>query len=235
MNKRTEGLMEIEQTFSRGSCSGIYSSGASAIQRRRQSAFSDAASPMKLGTYAPYQGDDSNPGAQTMRTFVFAAALLLIGGSTGFAQNNKIGDIEVAHPWATATNGTQQNSIAVYMSLTDHGTAPDQLISASSPISQKVQLRVFNVDNGVYGLHRINAIEVTPDASPVLLRPGSARIQLEGLKEPLRAGKAFPLSLTFNHAGQIPVEVQVESPRMAMGQSALRNAFDPAAIHGGLQ
>ena len=35
-------------------------------------------------------------------------------------------------------------------------------------------------------------------------------IMLQGLKEPLQAGKFFPLTLTFEKAGQREIEVAVE-------------------------
>jgi periplasmic copper chaperone A len=151
-----------------------------------------------------------------MKTFALATTLLVIGGGVAFAQNDKVGDIEIARPWAPAMSGSQLTNSAAYMSLTDHGTAPDELISASSPVAQKVQLHVFDVENGVYGMRRVDAIAVAPGAAATVLRPGGAHVMLEGLKQPLQAGDTFPLSLTFKHAGEIQVKVQVESPQTAM-------------------
>ena len=42
------------------------------------------------------------------------------------------------------------------------------------------------------------------------LEPGAMHIMLQGLKEPLQAGKSFPLTLTFEKAGQREIEVAVE-------------------------
>jgi copper(I)-binding protein len=44
---------------------------------------------------------------------------------------------------------------------------------------------------------------------------------LEGLKQQLNAGETFPLTLIFKNAGQLRVEVRVESP-----QAAMENASD---------
>jgi periplasmic copper chaperone A len=108
-------------------------------------------------------------------------------------------------------------------------------VTASSPVAQRVQLHVFDVENGVYGMHPINAIEVTPGPAATVLRPGGAHVMLERLKQPLRAGDTFPLLLKFRHAGEIRVEVQIASPRIATAASAWKDSFAPLALHGGLQ
>jgi hypothetical protein len=147
-----------------------------------------------------------------MKTIALATILFVIGAGAASAQNAKTGNIEVAHPWAPAPAAAELTNSAAYMILTDQGTAPDQLISASSPIAQKVELHVFDVENGIYGMHRVAAIQVSPGAAVTVLRPGGAHIMLEGLKQRLKAGESFPLSLTFKNAGEFGVQVQVKSP-----------------------
>jgi periplasmic copper chaperone A len=109
------------------------------------------------------------------------------------------------------------------------------LFSASSPIAQNAEFRVFDVKNGVYGMHEARDIELSPGAPDTVLRPGGAQLVLEGLQKSLQVGKTFPLSLTFEEAGNVRVEVQTENPRMIMGESILTNSFSSAALHGGLQ
>jgi copper(I)-binding protein len=55
----------------------------------------------------------------------------------------------------------------------------------------------------------VEAIEVTPGA-PIVLQPGGLHVMLIGLKAPLKEGERFPLTLTFERAGTIEVEVVVE-------------------------
>ena len=78
-----------------------------------------------------------------------------------------------------------------------------------------MELHVFDVKNGGYGMHPVDAIEVSPGAASTVLRPGGAHVMLEGLEQPLKAGEHFPLSLTFKYAGKVQVEVLVESPQAA--------------------
>jgi periplasmic copper chaperone A len=148
----------------------------------------------------------------------FAMALLAFGISTAWAQNTKVGDIEIDHAWAPAA--TEASNSAAYMRLTDAGAKPDELVSASSPVAQQVQLHVFNVENGIYGMHPVNAIEVMPGAAATILRPGSAHVMLEGLKQPLKSGESFRLSLIFKNAGKVQIEVPVKSSQEAIAQAS---------------
>jgi periplasmic copper chaperone A len=150
-----------------------------------------------------------------MKRIAIATALVVLVVGAASAQTDKVGDIVVAHPWAPPMTGPKLTNSAAYMRLTDQGTKPDELISASTPVAQKVELHVFNVENGIYGMHPVHAIEVSPGAASTVLQPGGAHVMLDGLKQPLKAGETFPLSLTFKNAGQLRVAVRVESPQIA--------------------
>jgi periplasmic copper chaperone A len=140
------------------------------------------------------------------------------------AETDRVGDIEVVHPWVAATTETKLTNSAVYMSLTDGGTRSDELVTASSPVAQKVELHVFDIENGVYGMHKIDAIAITPGAASTVLRPGGAHVMLESLKRPLRAGTTIPLTLTFQNAGTLTIEVPVESPQPAVADAPVAQA-----------
>lgn len=147
-----------------------------------------------------------------------AVALLGLGISAAFAQQAKVGTIEVDNAWAPAANKTAND--AAYMRLVGLGAKPDELVSATSPVAQKVELHVFDVRNGVFGMHPVDGIEVAPGAAATVLRPGGAHVMLEGLNRPLKAGESFPLSLTFKNAGQVQVEVSVRGRSAVVGQGA---------------
>jgi periplasmic copper chaperone A len=158
-----------------------------------------------------------------MKTVAIAAVLALTAGAA-FAQTDRVGDIEVGHPWVAATTETELTNSAVYMSLIDRGSRSDELVAASSPVAQKGELHVFDVENGVYGMHKVNAIAITPGAASTVLRPGGAHVMLESLKRPLRAGTTMPLTLTFRNAGTLTIEVPVESPQPAVADAGVAQA-----------
>jgi periplasmic copper chaperone A len=153
-----------------------------------------------------------------MKRITIAAALVVLVSGAAFAQG-KVSDIHVDHVWAPAMTGGKLTNSAAYMRLTDRGTEPDELISASSPVAGKVELHVFGVESGVYGMHRVDSIRVSPGAAATVLQPGGAHVMLEGLKRPLKAGETFPLSLTFKKAGEVNVEATVEDQQVAKVKS----------------
>jgi periplasmic copper chaperone A len=153
-----------------------------------------------------------------MKHLVLATVVLALGIGTACAQSAKIRAIEIGHPWAPAAN--KLSNSAAYMRLVDTGPKPDELVSASSPVAQKVQLHVFDVENGIYGMHPVTAIAVTPGAAATILRPGGAHVMLEGLKQPLKVGESFPLSLTFKNAGKVQIEVSVQNSQRAIAQAS---------------
>jgi len=152
-----------------------------------------------------------------MKCLALATTLLAFGIGTACAENAKVGDIEIDHAWAAAT--TKATNSAAYMTLINTGTKLDELVSATSPVAHKVALHVFDVKNGVYGMHAVDAIAVMPGAAATVLRPGSAHVMLEGLRQSMKAGEHFPLSLTFKDAGKVQIEVTVEGSPEATAQA----------------
>lgn len=142
-----------------------------------------------------------------MRTLTLAALMMVAAGGA-LAHGFKAGAIEIDHPWARATAPSAQNG-AAYLVLNGTGRESDRLVSAATPIAEKAELHTHLMDNGVMKMRPVDAIEVTP-GSPTALQPGGLHIMLFGLKQPLAKGKAFPLTLTFEKAGSVTVQVDVE-------------------------
>ncbi len=57
----------------------------------------------------------------------------------------------------------------------------------------------------------VEAIEIAP-GEPAVLQPGGLHIMLMGLAAPLETGKPFPMTLVFENAGSVDVEIQVTDP-----------------------
>lgn len=148
-----------------------------------------------------------------------AAAMLIAGTGIALAHGYKAGSIEIGHPWARATASSAPNA-AAYLVLNNAGAEADRLVSVSTPVADKAELHTHLVDNGVMKMRPLTAIEVTP-GSPTTLAPGGLHIMLLGLKQPLAKGKAFPLTLVFDKAGPVTVQVDVQA------------AGDGAPAHGG--
>lgn len=125
------------------------------------------------------------------------------------AHDYSAGDLKIDHPWARATPGAITTG-AVYLSVTATGSAPDRLVAAATPRAAKAELHTQMMDGDVMKMRALSAIEINP-GEPAVLKPGSLHIMLVGLTAPLREKDRFPLTLTFEKAGKVDVDVLVES------------------------
>ena len=124
------------------------------------------------------------------------------------AHDYRFGDIEIVHPWARATAAMAKTG-AVYVTLANQGGEVDRLLGVATPRARKARLHGHIVADGIVKMRPVKAIEISP-GEPAVLEPGGFHIMLMGLKAPLEAGTAFPLTLSFEKAGAIEVEVLVE-------------------------
>ena len=160
-----------------------------------------------------------------LKPLVIAGCLLvslLIPGAAA-AQT---GQVEIKDAWARATPGKAENGAAY---LTIETPAPDKLVAVSSPAAKKTTLHTMTMDGGVMKMRPLDGLDV-PANQPVMLKPGGIHIMLQGLNEPLQAGKSFPLTLTFEKAGERKVEVAVEKPG-AMGPEGHAGMQMPMPAH----
>lgn len=132
------------------------------------------------------------------------------------------GDIAVSSPWARASAPNAPNG-ACYLEIANTGREPDRLVSAASPAAAKVELHTHLMDNGVMKMRPVEAFEVSP-GEPQVLRPGGNHIMLMGLKEPLKPGASFPVTLTFAKAGAVTVDVPVQAAGAMTGPDATPGA-----------
>lgn len=138
-------------------------------------------------------------------------ALPLLAALPAAAQDVRAGDVVIARPWSrpALAGGTG----AGFMTLRSTGGA-DRLVSAASPAARTVELHTMTMDGGIMRMRPVPDIPV-PAGGTVTLAPGGMHVMLIGLTAPLRAGDRIPVTLTFERAGAVQVELAVEA--MARG------------------
>ena len=142
---------------------------------------------------------------QRLSALTFGAALLL--GSAAAAQDYKAGSLTIDQPWARAS---VTETGAAYMTITNHGTAPDELVAAAAPVAGKVELHTHIAEGDVMRMRPVGEIDIGAGQS-AMLKPGGLHIMLMDLKGPLKEGETFPLTLTFKKAGDVTVNVPVQA------------------------
>ena len=141
--------------------------------------------------------------------FLLASALAV---STGAASANDytVGSLEIGNPWSRAVP-KGATVAAGYMTIKNTGTEPDRLVGGSTPVAGKFEVHEMTMDKGVMKMRPLaNGLEIKPGET-VELKPESFHIMMMGLKQPIQRGKPFKASLTFEKAGPVDVEFEVES------------------------
>lgn len=109
--------------------------------------------------------------------------------------------LEVRDAWAPPTpNGVDVSAgYAVIVNGTD---AQDQLISASSPRAQRVEIHEMAMDGDVMRMRKVDALTV-PAHGQVALAPHGQHLMFFGVSQAFAPGEQIPVTLTFEHAGTV--------------------------------
>lgn len=125
------------------------------------------------------------------------------------AHDYQHGDLHIDHPTSKATPPGAPNGVA-YMAIHYSGEEPERLLSASTPHAKRVKLHQSVEQNGIVRMKHIPLPYTFEPGSALVLTPGSNHFMLMGLSGPLKADKRVPLTLTFEKAGAVDVELVVE-------------------------
>jgi hypothetical protein len=147
------------------------------------------------------------------RTFVFVAIglLALIAALTPtVAGEYRAGEVLVIDPWTRAT-ASAGGTGAGYMTLVNRGDSADRLVAARSPAAERVELHTHTMDGGVMRMRPVEAINLGPGET-VSLQPGGLHVMFVGTARPFRPGEPVSLTLEFEDAGSVAVQLPVAPP-----------------------
>lgn len=97
---------------------------------------------------------------------------------------------------------------AIYMTIHNTGGEADRLIKAQSDAAQVVELHTMEEKDGVMSMHPVDGIDV-PASGDAELKPGGFHVMLIGLTRDLTIGEQVTVTLTFEKAGDVTLEVEV--------------------------
>lgn len=117
------------------------------------------------------------------------------------------GSLRISQPWARAT-APGAASGGGFLSIDNKGPA-DRLVSASAGVANTVELHTMSMDGNVMRMAKLERGIEVPAGGKVELKPGSLHIMFIGLKAPLKEGDSFPLTLKFEKAGELSVNVKI--------------------------
>ena len=129
--------------------------------------------------------------------------------ATGLAHDTTPGGLSVVDPWARATIGKARSG-AVYMTIVNKGHGDDSIIAVETPVARKAVIHKTEMEAGIMKMRPAGPVAVKKGGSATL-RPGGMHVMLMGLRKPLKEGETFPLTLTFEKAGSVTLDVSVQN------------------------
>ncbi len=144
-----------------------------------------------------------------MKSHALIAGLALgLASLLSNAQEFKLGSLTISQPYARATAAGQPVG-GGFLKIANQG-ADDRLVAASAAVSKAVELHSMKMEGDVMMMRQVDAIAV-PAGQTVELKPGVLHLMFIGLKAPLKAGDKVPVTLKFEKAGDVTVQVSVQA------------------------
>jgi copper(I)-binding protein len=104
---------------------------------------------------------------------VLAASLVALSAGAAYADDYKVGALEIDNPWSRAVPKGAKVA-AGYMTIKNTGTEPDRLVSVSSPVAGKLEIHEITMDKGVMKMRPLAAgLEIKPGET---VKPGSGGV-----------------------------------------------------------
>lgn len=138
---------------------------------------------------------------RTLLVTLFALAASACGGASR-------APITVEDAWANATPAGATVA-AVYLQIT--AREADTLLSATTTVADQIEMHTSSEENGMMRMRPLPEVPLTA-GKPFTFAPGGAHFMLMGLRQPLQAGLRFPMTLRFQQAPQMTVQVKVIEP-----------------------
>jgi len=144
----------------------------------------------------------------------FKSTLLAAAAALSLATTAIAGDAIMVHDSYARSSTAKSTSGAAFMMLMNQGTEDDRLIGASSDAAKKVELHthIENADGVMQMVHVEEGFVIPAGGSHALARGGD-HVMLMGLNQSLNQGDIISITLTFEKAGDMIIEVPVDLTR----------------------
>jgi len=136
-----------------------------------------------------------------------ALALALVATPVAaFAQDNTTARIEFDHPWARVI--MMSRPAAGFVTVHNRGDTADRIVAVRSPMAERVELHNHIMEGNVMMMRPVDAIEI-PAGGRVSLEPGGLHLMIFGLKQLPKKGDSLPVTLEFERAGAVDLDLMV--------------------------
>lgn len=145
----------------------------------------------------------------TLRRFAVVVVALVLFAGAAVGHEFLVGDLVIMHPWTRATAAASVPGVG-YLVIENAGAEDDRLLGPTSPAAARIALHRTVIEDDIARMRPAPDGVAPPAGATVELAPGGYHFMLMGLDSPLVAGTRLPLTLIFERAGEIAVELAVE-------------------------
>jgi len=164
----------------------------------------------------------------TLRILTTAAISLLVSLGTAQAQ-----DIQIEHQYARAASAIAKSG-ASFMHIMNNGEVDDTLIAVRTDVAKMPELHTHIMEDGVAKMREVEGGFFIEAGNAIILERGGLHIMMMGLTRPFIQDEVITLTLIFENAGEITIEVPIDNERqgnMKMDHSSMdHSAMDHSAM-----
>jgi len=149
----------------------------------------------------------TNPWTLLKLLFILISLLISMIAMAMAAECKNDQTIVVSNAWARPVTN-QQMPAAIYLTLTNQSSQPDELIKVETNVAKKATLHETRADGAVLMMRARETVFI-PAKQQVVFMPNDSHIMLMDLSQILAPKSQFRVELTFAKSGCYAVQVTV--------------------------
>lgn len=118
--------------------------------------------------------------------------------------------VQIENPWTRPTPPGTPMGVG-YMAISNHTADDIRLVGAETPKAGRVSIHETVMQADVMRMQTVKGGLAIPAGETVKLKPMSYHLMLEQLNSPIKEGEPVPVTLEFEGAGPMDVELRVQS------------------------
>ncbi len=143
----------------------------------------------------------------TFRISLLAMISLVISATMALSQN-----IQIGHQYARAASPIAKTG-AAFMHIMNMGDEDDQLIAVITDAARNPELHTHIMEDGIAKMREVEGGFTVPAGGATILERGGLHIMMMGLTQRFVQGEMISLTLVFEKAGEVTIEVPIDNER----------------------
>ena len=145
----------------------------------------------------------------TLKSTLFATLTTLTMATGALAA-----DAIVVEDSYARSSGKSAKAGAAFMVIQNQSDTDDRLINAASGVAKKIELHTHKInENGVAKMVHVEEGFAIPAGETHILKRGGDHVMFMGLNAPFDQGEMIAVTLVFEQAGEVQIEVPVDLER----------------------